>query len=525
MMHAWFEERLGLRALMRAVLEKPVGAHVGWSQTLGSVACFLFFLQAATGVVLALYYVPTPSDAFAAVTAIHTEVTLGWLLRSIHRWGASLMVLAVILHLARSFIHGAYKPPREATWIAGVGLLVLTLAFGYTGYLLPWDQRAYWATTVGMWIMASIPIAGPLLVRALGGLEVGGATLSRFFILHILLLPGATFLLLVLHLYLVQRHGVAGPPGESPGPFKPFYPFHAAKDLAACLMAFAILLVLAVWLGAPIDAPANPTDTTYLPKPEWYFLFLYEVLKFFAGRAMVVGTTLLPLAGLLVLAALPFIDRSEERRPLHRPLALASGIALAGGLLYLTVVGETSTPKPGVFLSPAGSLSPKMLAGIALFDEKGCQSCHSIQGIGMKLAPDLYRVGAKRDAEWLSRLLTDPKSVFPSPGMVKYTLVPEDLDALVGYLAHLDPSRDLQSLPRATVVGGAAIYRHGCLACHLAGGEGKKLGVALEEIKRKRDEKWLARYLEESRGHLPLPFPLTSQEVPAVVTYIQSLRK
>ena len=523
MMHGWFEERLGLRALTRAILEKPVGAHVGWSQTLGSVAFFLFFLQAVTGGVLALHYVPTPNDAYAAVAAMDTEVTLGWLLRSIHRWGASLMVVAVILHLARSFVHGAYKPPREATWIVGVGLFLLTLAFGYTGYLLPWDQRAYWATTVGTWIMAGIPVAGGLLVQALGGPEVGGATLSRFFILHILLLPAASVALLVLHLYLVQRHGVAGPPVENPGPPRPFYPFHAVKDLAACLVVFAILLTLAAWLGAPLEAVADPTDTTYLPKPEWYFLFLYELLKFFAGQAVVVGTALLPLAGLSLLLMLPLLDRSEERRMLHRPLALAVGISLAGGLLYLTVLGGTSTPKPGVFLAPSGPVTPRILSGMALFEEKGCQSCHSIQGKGMKLAPDLYRVGVKRDAEWLSRLLTDPKSVFSSPSMVKYALAPEDLKALVGYVAHLDLTRGVRRVPRPMVAGGAMVYRHGCLTCHQAGGEGKQIGMALEEMKKNRDEKWLARYLEQGGGHPPVPSPLPASEVPSVVAYIRGL--
>jgi ubiquinol-cytochrome c reductase cytochrome b subunit len=523
-MSGWIEERLGLRAVRAALLDKPVGPHVGWSQTLGAIALFLFLLQAATGVVLAFYYVPSPDEAYATVNAVENEVPLGWLLRGLHRWGASLMVLAVLLHLGRAFLHGAYKAPREATWMAGVLLLVVTLAFGFTGYLLPWDQRAYWATVVGQWIIASVPVVGGLLVRALGGLEVGGATLSRFFVLHVLLLPAAAVALVAVHLYLVQRHGVAGPARDSPGAPRPFYPFHAVKDLAACVAVFVALLGLAATLGAPLEEVADPTDTTYLPKPEWYFLFLYELLKFFKGPAMVVGTALVPLAGLALLFLLPLLDGSPERRSLHRPVALAGGVCLAAGLVYLTIVAAASTPRPGVFLAPPGPLRPSLLAGMVLYEEKGCASCHSILGQGMKLAPDLYRVGARRDAEWLSTLLRDPASVVPSPSMVRYALAPEDLRALVAYLTALDLTKGARQVPRAVVAGGRAIHRGGCLDCHRAGGEGQAGGRPLEQASRKADAEGLAGYLRPGGpGHPPIPSPLAEEEVASVVAYLRSL--
>lgn len=522
-MKDWIEDRLGLLTLKRVLLDKPLGPHVGWSQTLGAVALFLFLLQAATGVVLAFYYIPSPDTAYAAVTAIDSKVPLGWLIRSLHRWGASFMVAAVLLHLARSFLHGAYKAPREATWMAGVLLLFLTLAFGYTGYLLPWDQRAYWATVVGSWIMATVPLVGDLLVRALGGIEVGGSTLSRFFITHIFLLPAASAFLLVVHLYLVQRHGIAGPPVEAEGSPRPFYPFHAVKELAACLVVFVSLLGLAVLVGAPLEERADPTNTTYLPKPEWYFLFFYEILKFFKGKAVVIGTALVPLAGFALVLLLPFLDRSRERRPLRRPLAISSGIALASGLLYLTAVGMTSTPRPGTFLAPPGPLPPSLLAGMALYEEKGCSSCHSILGKGMKLAPDLYRVGARRDARWLTKLLTDPKSVFPSPNMVKYTLAPQDLQALVAYLDSLDLTRGVSQVPRAVVAGGWGVYRHDCLGCHRVGGEGKEGGIPLDGIGTKRQEKGLVAYLRNGGGHPPVAFPLSPDELLSVVLFLRTL--
>lgn len=521
-MRGWLEDRLGLVTLKRALLDKPVGPQVGWSQTLGAIALFLFLLQAATGVVLAFYYVPSPAEAYAAVSALDREVPLGWLLRSLHRWGSSFMLAAVLLHLGRSFLHGAYKAPREATWMAGVTLLFLTLAFGFTGYLLPWDQRAYWATVVGQWIIASVPGVGQVLVRGLGGVEVGGATLSRYFVLHILLLPAAAVVLLALHLYLVQRHGVAGPPGESPGTAKPFYPFHAVKDLAACLVVFAGLVGVAVTLGAPLEGLADPTDTGYLPKPEWYFLFLYELLKFFRGGSMLVGTAVLPLAGLALLFLLPVLDRSPERRILYRPVALAVFVSVAAGFLYLTVIAASSTPRPGVYLTSPGFPSPKLLAGVALFEEKGCPSCHSIQGKGMKLAPDLYRVGARRDAEWLTKLLTDPRSVFASPSMVKYSLPPEDLGALVFYLSSLDLTRGVHRIPQTVVAGGAAVYRHGCLGCHRIGREGKVGGVALGPP-RAKDGAGLAGYLSGESGHPRLSAPVTAEEASVIATYLQRL--
>lgn len=517
----WIEDRLGLRSLKRALLDKPVGPQIGWSQTLGAIALFLFLLQAATGVVLAFYYVPSPAEAYAAVRALNREVSLGWLLRGLHRWGSSFMLVAALLHLGRAFLHGAYKAPREATWMAGVILLFLTLAFGFTGYLLPWDQRAYWATVVGQWIIASVPGVGDLLVRALGGLDVGGATLSRYFVLHILLLPAALVALLALHLYLVQRHGVAGPPREYPGVAKPFYPFHAVKDLAACFVVFLALVVVAATLGAPLEEMADPTDTGYLPRPEWYFLFLYELLKFFKGGSMVVGTAVLPLLALALLFFLPLLDRAPERRILYRPVALAGFVGLAAGYLYLTLVAATSTPRPGVYLAPPGPLSPKLLAGVAAFEEKGCASCHSIQGKGMKLAPDLYRAGARRDPEWLTKLLTDPKSVFPSPGMVKYSLPPEELQALVHYLASLDLTRGARRIPRTIVAGGAAVYRRGCLGCHEIGGEGKRGGVALGPASGK-DGAWLGARVSDGT-HPQLRAPLTPEDASAIASYLQSL--
>ena len=198
------------------------------------------------------------------------------MIHGLHHWGASFMVVVVFLHMAQVFIYGAYKKPREATWIAGVCLLLLTLAFGLTGYLLPWDNRAYWGTMVTTRIMGSAPIVGPYLTRLVGANNgIGVLTFSRFYALHTLLLPASTVLLIVIHVYLVRRHGITPRPNDTRDTQK-FYPRQAFRDVIAVFVAFVILFAAAVLIEAPLERLADPTDTSYVPRPEWYFLFLFQ---------------------------------------------------------------------------------------------------------------------------------------------------------------------------------------------------------------------------------------------------------
>jgi len=205
----WLDERLGLKSIYAVVLDRKI-PKVNWAFTLGSASLFLVVLQGVTGILLTSYYVPHPDQAYDSIQYIMNEVAFGWLIRGIHHWGATLMVVVVFLHMLRTFIYAAYKYPREFTWITGVLLLLITLGMGFTGYLLPWNQRAYWATTVGTSIVDTIPLIGPFLMEALrGGTDLSTLTLSRFYSAHIWILPATLVGLLGIHLYLVIRLGIS----------------------------------------------------------------------------------------------------------------------------------------------------------------------------------------------------------------------------------------------------------------------------------------------------------------------------
>src|ERR1700722_15377664 len=246
----WIDHRTGLPTAVRTFLYEDIPASSGWHQVFGSVAVFLFLVQALTGTLLAFNYAPTPGDAYNSLRYILTEVTGGHLIRGLHHWGASMMIVVVVLHMTQVFLYGGYKKPREATWMVGVILLMLTMAYGLTGYLLPWDNRAYWGTVVSTRIATGIPLLGPYLGRLLGGDNaVGVVTFARFYGLHVLLLPPATALLIASHIYLVRKHGVAPAPGDEVKARKKFYPEQVFRDTVAIFIAFAILFLMAVVVG------------------------------------------------------------------------------------------------------------------------------------------------------------------------------------------------------------------------------------------------------------------------------------
>src|SRR2546427_1069179 len=308
----WLDHRTGVETAVRNFLYEKIPDSSGWRQVFGSVALFLFLVQAFTGALLAFNYAPTPGDAYNSLRYILTELTAGRLIRGLHHWGASMMIVVVVIHMVQVFLYGAYKKPREATWLAGVVLLLLTLAYGLTGYLLPWDNRAYWGTVVTTQIASQAPLLGPYLTRLLGSEgNIGVVTFARFFALHVLLLPPITAFLIVLHIYLVRKHGVAPLPGDA-GITKKFFPEQVFKDTVAIFIAFVILFVLAVAVKVPLERLADPTDTSYIPRPDWYFLFLFQTLKLFRGSAEVVGSILLPTLAVVALLLRP--PPSEERQ-------------------------------------------------------------------------------------------------------------------------------------------------------------------------------------------------------------------
>ena len=421
---------------------KPLSKDIGWWYTLGSLSLFLFIIQVITGFLLAGNYVPTLADAYGSVAYIQNELTLGWLIRGVHHWASHLMVLTVFIHLLRAFFHGGYKNPNQFIWVTGLALFFLTALMALTGYILPWSDRSYWAATILSKVFEFLPLIGGRLANMVGGIQVGGLTLTRYGSLHMILLPMAILGVIATHVALIQIHGEKGPPpreGIEVGT-QPFFPYQLAKDAIASLLMMAALFILARYVGVPADPAAQPLATiNSVPKPEWFILFGYEILKMFEGKSIVWALTVLPLLGIAVLLFLPFYDKNPERAYTKRPLAIATGLGAVILVLYLTLIAEVSSPLPGKFFAPDRPLAVKELAGMALFEKNVCYCCHSIEGIGMKNAPDLWKVGTKRDVEFLRNLLKDPDKTLGKKGkMVKYHLDDADREALVSYLRSID---------------------------------------------------------------------------------------
>ncbi len=344
----WLDQRTRLGPVIRASLHVriPMSARTYY---FGGIALFLFGIQVVTGTLLALYYKPTPEAAYESVQFITSDVSFGWLIRSMHHWAANLMVLFVGLHLVRVFMQAAYKYPRELTWVLGCLLLLVTLGFGFTGYLLPWDQRAYWATVVGTEIAGGVPIVGETLLLLLrGGPDVTGDTMSRFFGIHVLVLPLMLAGLLAAHLLLVHQLGLANPrrpeprvatPESRQERLRPFFPHYLIDELVAWYVILAILVVLASLFPVGLEGPANPLETPAHTKPEWYYLGVFELLKLVPIK--VVGI-MIPVVGIGLLVVWPFLDRSPEVLIRRRKVVVGGATLVIIALLALTVLGFVS---------------------------------------------------------------------------------------------------------------------------------------------------------------------------------------
>jgi quinol-cytochrome oxidoreductase complex cytochrome b subunit len=346
----WLERRVPLARFRAFLAHKlvPTHHHSIWYY-LGGVTLFLFLVQVATGVLLLLYYRPAPESAFESVRFIVVHVPFGWLVRSVHAWAANLMVGSAFAHLFSVFFMKAYRPPRELTWLSGCMLLALTLAFGFSGYLLPWNELAFFATKVGTDIVAATPVIGHAVRLVLrGGEDVTGATLTRFFGFHVALLPLATTLLLLGHLGLVQLHGISEPV-DHPRDARhlPFYPQFILRELLVWLGALAALIALATFLPWELGHKADP----FAPapsgiRPEWYFTFMSQTLKYLPPSILGVEGEHVGILAFgtiaLALVLVPFIDR-RAARGLRSPLVSAAGAAL---LLFMTIMTLLAYLKP-----------------------------------------------------------------------------------------------------------------------------------------------------------------------------------
>lgn len=432
----WIDERIKLRDLWNAVTDRPIPGGSSWFYVLGASLAFIFTLQMVSGILLALYYAPTPDHAYASVKYIQNEAPFGSFVRGLHHWGAGFMMVLVALHMLRVFVFGAYKKPREIVWLLGVGLIALVGGFAFTGYLLPWDQKAYWATVVGTNVAGTAPVVGGLLLRIVrGGTELGNLALSRFFAVHTYILPWGLALLAGLHVFLLERAGAGGgwnTPERTAGKSEPLFPNQIFKDSIFILIVFIALAGFAILFPAPLEPQADPTDSTYNPRPEWYFYFVFQLLRIFEGKYEIVGTIVLPTIAIIALILLPFLDRGPERAPQKRKFMMAIAAFAVVTVSILTIMGARAP----IVNAPAVT-SPSVLAGRILYDKNGCVACHSIHGKGGKLGPELTHVGSMHDADWLMRHFKDPQALSPGSIMPKVMLQDKELKELTDYMMSL----------------------------------------------------------------------------------------
>jgi quinol-cytochrome oxidoreductase complex cytochrome b subunit len=344
---SWFDERLGLSSLREFAAHKTVPLHsaTAWYY-FGGITLFLFTIQVLTGVLLLLYYRPSPTEAYESVQFIMTRVQFGWLVRSIHSWSANLMILTAFIHMFSVVFLHSYRRPREITWFSGLALLGLALGFGFSGYLLPWNKLSYFATKVGTDMAGSVPVIGEHVARFLrGGTDVGGATLTRFFGFHVAVLPGLATLLLVVHLGLVQRFGMSSPPWNEGKKLEQmrFFPNFFLRELMAWYAALGVLGSLAAifpWeLGEKAD-PFAPAPAGI--RPEWYFLAPFYTLKLLPSHVWRIEGELLGLLGFGLLAAwwvlLPFWASNAEGMVRTRRVT-GAGVALLAYLITFSLLG------------------------------------------------------------------------------------------------------------------------------------------------------------------------------------------
>ncbi len=428
----WISERLPINAVLQSGLNEEIPGGSSFFFTLGSALLFVFMLQVITGIWQLFYYVPTVDHAYNSLSYLRISVPYGWLIHGIHYWGANIMAVLVGLHMTRVFVWGAHKKPRELTWIMGVFLLLLTVGLIFTGAALPWDERGYWAAEVGTSIAGTVPFMGKALVYLLrGGMEMGQLTLSRFFVLHTVILPVIAMIFIGIHLTAFRQYGSVGHWQEAKRQKKGyFWPDQIAKDMIVSALILFLIVALSVYSPPPFTGPADLLDSSFQPKPEWNFLFLYQILKGFTGSLEIIGTVGIPTLIVLLLVGVPFLDRKKERNPLKRPAMMIGGLVFVVFVLMLTIVGNNSKPAGSqgsekiVKTKKIIKLSPSALRGKTVFQSYACLSCHKISGRGGKLGPDLTDESQKgRSRDWIITQITNSKKHFPKSIMPPFTML------------------------------------------------------------------------------------------------------
>jgi ubiquinol-cytochrome c reductase cytochrome b subunit len=514
---SWLDARTGYREAASVMLDEPLPPGTGWFFTLGSILLALLSIQLLTGAFLTLYYAPTPDHAYDSVRFI-TNLSAGGLVRGLHHYGASFIVIAMVAHMLRVIVFGSYKPPREVTWLSGLALLGLILAFALTGYLLPWDQRAYWATVVTINIARLTPVGGEIVAGIMrGGSSIGALTLTRWYSAHVIFLPAALIVLTAGHMVLMRRQGISGPVRPRSGPHTPFYPRQAARDITMIVLVLAALTAFA-WHGTPaLEGPADPTDATFIPRPEWYFLGLFQLLKYFPGKWEVVGAMVIPGLAAGVLALLPWIDRGPERDPRRRRavmLGVTAGVAL---VVTLTTLGWRDRP---VTAASRDTWTLREIGGRPMIQKANCARCHSETGV----SEPLEGLPAARGPEWLSSHIIDPEMIAPGLREPPTVLNEREVAAMVAYArrASLQPYPGFT--PHIETVG--AVFARYCVGCHKIDGDGGKDGPDLSHEGSKHDAATLRRWIVDPELVDPdADMPsfgdrLSSAQLDAVSTYL-----
>ncbi|HEV3255962.1 MAG TPA: cytochrome b N-terminal domain-containing protein, partial [Gemmataceae bacterium] len=495
----FWEERTGWSPLKKLLLLEPLAGGARWTAAFGSLLLFAFVLQVVTGVLLAMNYAPSAETAWPSVQFIQEEVPLGGFIRALHHWGSSAMVILLLVHLVQVFVWGAYKRPREFTWMVGVLLLFCTLGLAFTGYLLPWDQKAYWATNVGLGMASTVPGIGDSLRTLLqGGPDLGNLTLTRFFTMHGFVLPGTLILLVVVHVYLFRLHGVTPSWGQSEAQLKakeePFWPRQAFMD---GVLALVFLAALGLWCynrPAPLEEQADPSKA-YEARPEWYFMFLFQLLRYFHGPYEMIGTFVLPLLFFLVLFFWPFLDRSPHRDPRRRPIAIGLLVVGTVGLVGLTIYANATDvrmrqPELAKAKEEKGQ-APGALqqADVAKLYGTHCAMCHGVDGTGNQVRaglrptiPDFTQwawQSSHHELEITDRIQGGSGPLMPAyrdlltqPQILALAIYVREFSATpVGPGAAKPAPAPHEPISHAMPVD--EVYRNYCLGCHDTNGSGK----------------------------------------------------
>jgi len=459
----WFDHRLHLGTPIREAAEHPIPRKSSsWFYVFGSAAFTVFLLQIVTGILLALIYVPSAAEAWNSLQDLNHNVTLGWFIRALHGWGSNFMVAIVLIHMAQVFLFGAYKFPRELTWILGVFLLLMTLGMAFTGQVLRFDQDAYWGLGIGASIASRIPIAGPAIVQfMLGGPIIAGPTLSRFFALHVFLIPGSLIAFVSLHILMVLTLGI----NEWPMPGRlvkratyeaeyhemtkregePFVPYGVWKD-----MFFAALILLAITACAIYFGPFGPTgrpDPTIIqtvPKPDFFFLWLYALLSLLPPSLETPAVLIGPIVVIIGLLLIPFLAGEGEKSWRRRPVGVLTVLFIAITLGTFTRMAEFAPWSPHMNAWSGDPVPERMLRGTTALERQGalvfqvkqCRNCHALGGSGGDRGPALDTVAVRLTHDQLIRQVIQGGGNMPTYGK---NLSPPETTALVAFLQTLHP--------------------------------------------------------------------------------------